>query len=283
MDEQQRRQELMDFLRTRRERCSPAEVGLPNSSRRRTPGLRREEVAQLANVSTTWYTWLEQGRDIGVSVQVLEGIVQALKLSPEERNHLFLLALQQTPPDLPTQPDVINPSLQRIVERWDVIGPAYITNLRWDVLVWNQSACVLLDDFAAMSSRERNFIWFYFTNPAHRQMTVDWKDHAQLIVSKFRGDCSHYLGDRQLTEFVEDLKRVSLEFREWWSRHDVYSRTEGRKEYNHPQVGKLVFEYTVFQPEGASNLRCVLYTPLPDSDTSQKFQQLKKLSNAGQP
>ncbi|WP_238360888.1 hypothetical protein [Iningainema tapete] len=106
-------------------------------------------------------------------------------------------------------------------------------------------------------------------------MLIDWENHAQLIVSKFRGICSRYLGDEKLTELIEDLQRVSVQFREWWSRHDVYEKNEGRKEYNHPIVGRLVFEYTVFQPEGSLDLRLVMFTPLPEADTPEKFQQLK--------
>lgn len=277
MNDEQRRRELKDFLHTRRARLTPADVGLPNGSRRRTPGLRREEVAIRANVSTTWYTFLEQGRDIRVSEQVLESIAQALQLAPEERTHLFMLALQQAPPDLPVQQEVVSPALQRVLNQFDAVGPAYITGSRWDVLAWNQSACILLSDFGAMSFRERNFVWFFFTNAEHRRMVIDWEDHAQLIVSKFRGTCSHYLGDERLTELIEDLQRVSPEFREWWSRHDVYGKNEGRKEYEHPTVGRLVFEYTVFQPEGFPDLRFVVYNPLPEADTPEKFQRLKTL------
>ncbi len=275
MNDEQRRRELTDFLRTRRDRLTPTDVGLPNGSRRRTLGLRREEVAMLANVSTTWYTFLEQGRNIRVSKQVLESIAQALQLGPEERTHLFMLALQQAPPKEFVQQEVVSPTLQLVLDQFDAVGPAYITGSRWDILAWNQSACRLLGDFDAISTRERNFIWFFFTNTAHRRMLIDWEDHAQLIVSKFRGTYSRYLGDEKLTKLIEDLQRVSAEFREWWSRHDVYGKNEGRKEYKHPTLGRLVFEYTVFQPEGSPDLRFVMYTPSPEADTLEKFQRLK--------
>lgn len=275
MNDEQRRRELSDFLRTRRDRLTPADVGLPNGDRRRTLGLRREEVAMLANVSTTWYTFLEQGRNIRVSEQVLENIAAALQLASEERTHLFMLALQQPPPEKPVQLEVVSSTLQLVLDRFDAVGPAYITGSRWDILAWNQSACILFGDFNAMSNRERNFIWFFFTNEVHRLMLIDWENHAQFIVSKFRSITSRYLGDEKLTELIEDLQRVSPEFREWWSHHDVYARNEGRKEYKHPTVGRLVFEYTVFQPEGSLDLRLVMYTPLPEADTPEKFQRLK--------
>ncbi len=278
MNDEQRRRELTDFLQTRRARLSPTEMGF-SDGRRRTPGLRREEVAQLAHVSVTWYTWIEQGRDIRVSVQVLEGLARALKLNTEERAHLFMLALQQSPPDPPTQQEVISPAHQRVLDHFQA-GPAYITGRRWDVLAWNPSACVLFGDYEAMPLRERNFVWFFFTNAAHRRMLVDWEDHAQSVLAKFRSSCSRYLEDERLAELIEDLQRVSPEFRQWWSRHDVHGRTSGRKEYEHPTVGKLVFEYTVFQTAEAPDLRFVLYTPLPESDTLEKFRQLQQLHKA---
>lgn len=276
--DEQRRRELADFLRTRRARLSPTEMGFP-SGRRRTPGLRREEVAQLAHVSSTWYAWLEQGRDIRVSVQVLEGIARALKLTSEERAHLFILTLQQLPPSLPTQQEVITPIHQRVLDHFEV-GPAYITGLRWDILAWNQPTCLLFGDFSAMPLRERNLVWFFFTNAAHRHLLVDWSDHAQFVLAKFRSTCSRYLGDERLTELIEDLLRVSPEFRQWWPRHDIYGRPYGRKEYEHPRVGRLVFEYTAFQVAETPDLRLVLYTPLPESDTLQKFRKLQELLEA---
>lgn len=274
MDDIQRRQELSNFLKTRRARLSPIDVGFADNSRRRTPGLRREEVAQLANVSSTWYTWLEQGRPIGVSTSVVEGIAQALRLSPEERSHLFVLTLQ-SPPATQLQVESISPALQHLVEEWDVIGPAYITDKRWNIVAWNQSAVALLGDFASMSPKERNMVWFYFTNKAHREISIAWEEHAQLIVSKFRATCSRYLGDMQLQRLIEELQEVSQEFNQWWLRHDVYSRAEGRKEYNHPVVGYVAFDYTVLAPESAPDKSIVLFTPLSEYNTREKFQQLK--------
>ncbi|WP_199320506.1 helix-turn-helix transcriptional regulator [Leptolyngbya sp. FACHB-261] len=275
MNDEQRRRELRDFLRTRRARLSPEEMGFP-VGRRRTPGLRREEVAQLASVSTTWYSWLEQGQDIRVSAQVLESLVRALKLTAEERNHLFMLALGQSPPDLTEQRESISPVHQRVLDHFEA-GPAYITGRRWDILAWNQVASLLFGDFSVLLQRERNFVWFFFTNEAHRHMLVDWEDHAQFVLSKFRSTCSRYLGDERLIELIEDLQRVSPEFRDWWSRHDVFGRPFGRKEYEHSLVGRLVFEYTAFLVAEATDLRFVVYTPLPESDTLEKLQQLKEL------
>jgi len=278
MDDAQRLRELKDFLQTRRARLSPEEFGFP-SGRRRAPGLRREEVAQLASVSTTWYTWLEQGRDIRVSAQVLEGLARALQLTTEERTHLFMLALQQPPPELDTQQEIISSVHQQILDHYGA-GPAYMTGRRWDVLAWNQPASILFGDFSAMPHRERNFVWFFFTNTAHRRLLVDWEDHAQFVLAKFRSTCSRYLGDEKLIELIEDLLRVSPEFRQWWPRHDVFGRPFGRKEYEHPIVGRLIFDYTAFVAAESPDLRFVVYTPLPGSETLERFRKLQELHKA---
>ncbi|MBD2099479.1 helix-turn-helix transcriptional regulator [Leptolyngbya sp. FACHB-261] len=276
MDDGQRRRELTDFLRTRRARLSPEAMGLPNGNRRRTPGLRREEVAQLANVSTTWYTFLEQGRDIRVSAQVLESLVRALQLTPAERAHLFLLALQQSPPHLTQQPEIVSPALQRLLASFDT-GPAYITGRRWDVLAWNAAAPILLGNLDAMPVRERNIIWLFFTNLELRRSLVNWEEHAQFMLAKFRCACSRYIGDEAFVELIEDLQKTSPEFQQWWPRHDIKGRCEGLKEYEHPIVGRLMFEYTTFLVEGTPDLRFVIHTPQLNSGTAEKFQQLKQL------
>ena len=274
MSDAQRLQELADFLKTRRARLTPADVGLPNGSRRRTPGLRREEVAQLANLSTTWYTFLEQGRDIRVSVQVLKSIAQALQLTPDERTHLFMLALQQLPSETLFPKNSVSPTLQHLIDHLELC-PALIANYQLDVLAWNQAACALFGDFSRMTTRARNRIWDFFTNPVCRQMLVDWEEHAQAILAWFRSVCGRYLGDVKLTELAKDLQRVSPEFRQWWLEHEVQGKHEGLKVYKHPIFGRLEFEYSLFQVTEAPELTLVVYTPLPESGTVERFQKLK--------
>jgi transcriptional regulator with XRE-family HTH domain len=276
MSDSQRLRELADFLKTRRARLTPADVGLPNGSRRRTPGLRREEVAQLANLSTTWYTFLEQGRNIRVSAQSLESIAQALQLTPNERTHLFMLALQQPPSEPLFQKDSVSSTLQNLINQLELC-PAFITSYQSDILAWNQAACALFGNFSHMSIRQRNRIWDFFTNPACRQMLVDWEEHAQAILAWFRSTCGRYLGDATLAELVEDLQRVSPEFRQWWSHHEVQGKHEGLKIYEHPIVGRLEFEYSLFQVTESPELTLVVYTPVPDSSTIERFQKLKAL------
>src|SRR5581483_5106736 len=175
--EEQRLQELGDFLRTRRARLAPEDMGLPRGSRRRAPGLRRAEVAQLAGVSVDWYTWLEQGRPISVSTQVLESIVQALHLNAEERAHLFFLAHQQPPPARATEPEIVSPTLQRFLDH-QYLSPAFVTGRRWDVVAWNEAARAIFVYFEQVTTNERNSVWLLFTSPQHRQLLIDWEGHA---------------------------------------------------------------------------------------------------------
>lgn len=275
MNDEQRRRELSDFLRIRRARIAPEAVGFPSGTRRRTPGLRREEVAQLAHVSTTWYTFLEQGRDVRVSVQVLEGVAQALQLTPAERVHLYHLALQQPPPDSSLYQETVSPTLQRLLDQFET-GPAFITGRYWNILAWNLPACLLFGELGELAPKQRNLIWLFFTNDTHRRILVDWEEHAQWIVAKFRCTCSRYVGDEQLHELIADLQQLSPEFQHWWHRHDIKGRTEGLKVYEHPVAGRLMFEYTSFLVEG-TDLRLFAHFPLPHSDTVERLEKLRVL------
>ena len=273
MSERARRQELADFLRTRRARLSPAAVGLPPGGRRRTPGLRREEVAQLAGVGVTWYTWLEQGRDIRVSTQVLDAIARALRLEPDERTHLFQLASPEPPPSPPPAHQIVSPALQLVL---DSLTPslAHIVGRRWDVLAWNDAARAVLGDFATMSARERNTVWRMFLREETRRLVVDWAAHAQRLLAQFRADSAPYAGDPWFGELIEHLERASPEFRAWWPRHDVLGSMEGRVDFDHPEAGRLLLQYTVFQVYDAPELKLVVYTPLPQTGSAQRIERL---------
>ena len=271
--ESQRLQELADFLRTRRARLAPEDVGLPRGSRRRAPGLRRAEVAQLSGVSVDWYTWLEQGRPISVSTQVLESLVQALHLNINEREHLFFLAHQQPPPAGAIEFETVSPTLQRFLDHQG-ISPAFVLGPRWDVLAWNESACVVFGDYGQMTTRERNSVWRMFTSPTHRQFLVNWEGHARRVLAQFRATCGRYPGDPRLTELIHDLMLRSPEFRAWWPDHEVLGAEEGQKTFNHPQVGYLMFEHLSFQVFDAPDLTVNVYTPLDVADTPAKLSQL---------
>lgn len=273
MNDEERRAELVHFLRTKRACLSPERMGFPSGNRRRTPGLRREEVAQLANVSVEWYTRLEQGRDIRLSTVALENITQALSLNADERVHLFHLARQEPPPPKPTANEKVSPSLQRFL---DALGtnPAYVLGRRWDRLAWNEAACAVFEDFGEISSRERNVIWSLFVNPARRRLHVNWEAVAQRALAEFRASYGRYAGDPTFTELVEDLQHASQEFRLWWLRHTVQGSSEGEKFLEHPLCGKLALEHHTFQINETPTLRLVVYTPLVEENTFQKIEQL---------
>lgn len=274
-----RRQELGDFLRTRRARISPEQVGLPVRLRRRTPGLKRDEVALLAGMSVDWYTWLEQGRTINVSEQVLASLVEVLQLNASERKHLYLLACQHLPSEVPEVNETVSPTLQHFLDRLGT-SPAYVTGQRWDIVAWNQAACAVFGDFQKMTKRERNIVWRTFTSSTHRQLLVDWEMHAQFILARFRASCRCFLDDPWLTNLVEDLMLSSSEFREWWLRHDVQGSPEGRKALNHPVAGLLLLEHLTFQIEDAPDLKVTVYTPMNEADTINKLQRLLQEKSA---
>jgi transcriptional regulator with XRE-family HTH domain len=271
MDNEQR-SELANFLRTRRSLLSPEEVGLPRTARRKTAGLRREEVAQLASVGVTWYTWLEQGRDIHVSTQVLDSLAQTFRLTPAEKAHLFLLAGQASPAHPVPQQEHVSPFLSRLLEHMGT-NPAYITGRRWDVLAWNQAARWIIADFATMPVEERNIVRLIFTNEEFRHRCVNWEGVARRVLAQLRASSSQYQHDAQLGGLIRDLQQRSPEFARWWSRHEVQERQDGRKELIHPAVGSLVLEHSTFQIEDSPGLKMVVYLPACE-ETARKLEQL---------
>lgn len=271
--DQLRRRELADFLRTRRERLRPEQLGLPEGGRRRTPGLRRDEVAQLARISVDLYTRLEQARSISVSEMVLESLVQALRLNVHEREHLFLLAHQHLPPEKIVQcEETVSPALQSYLDHLEIC-PAYILGKRWDILAWNQAAVVVFGNYEHVQGRERNSLWRIFTSPYLRQLLVHWEDDARRNLAQFRASTRHFLNDPWLTDFVEDLLQASPQFRAWWPLHDVLIRPEGHKEIRHPAIGTLQFNYLTFQVHDAPDLNIVTYIP-KEAETEQKMRRL---------
>ena len=274
MDDEQRRTELRCFLRARRARLSPLQVGLPAGGRRRTPGLRREELAQLAGVGTTWYTWLEQGRPITVSASVLESLADTLRLDTVERAHLFILARGEVPTTPLVATETVEPALQQIL---DALGPcpAYVANARWDVVAWNEAACRVFMDFAALSPRDRNLLWSMFMHPLSRQLYVDWEGAAQHILAFFRASTGRYVGETWFTALVSELSRASPEFAAWWPRNDVYgSPREAHKEVRHPLVGRLALHASPFQLAQSPELFMIVYTPVPGTETAAKLRRL---------
>jgi transcriptional regulator with XRE-family HTH domain len=268
-----RRAELADFLRARRAALRPEDVGLPGGGRRRTPGLRREEVAQLAGMGTTWYTWLEQARDVRPSRSVLDSLADALGLSPAEHAHLMLLGRGEevSVDDLPRE--TVSDTLRRLVENLGP-SPAVILGRRWDFLVWNAAYAAVFGDPADLPDDYRNHIWATFHDPARRRLFSDWEAGARSSVARFRADSARHVGDPHFDALIEEMRRTSGQFAEWWSRHEVARSGEGRKVIRHPKAGKLFFEHAVFRREEAPEQRFILYTPLPKGETPEKLARL---------
>jgi transcriptional regulator with XRE-family HTH domain len=279
MSDEQRRQDLADFLRTRRMRLSPEQVGLIRGERRRTPGLRREEVAHLANVGVSWYTLLEQGRAIHPSWDVLQSIAHALQLTPDERHHLFVLADQQPLVDIHPSDEQVSSVLRRVL---DVLNPnpAYVIGRFWKYLAWNTAAENVL--FLSRSAQyEYHAIWRMFVDPMSRVLySPKWEQVAQDVLAGFRAESVHSAHEAWFQRLIADLQRVSPEFRTWWPRHDVRGRVDAQKEINHPLVGYLLFEYTALQVPAMPELKVMIYTPLPETDTLEKLLQLMNQGGA---
>jgi transcriptional regulator with XRE-family HTH domain len=270
-----RRAEFGAFLRSRRERLRPDAVGLPDGFRRRTPGLRREEVALLAGVGTTWYTWLEQGRDVSASPEVLAALAEALRLSPVEREHLFVLAGKAAPRPRNSGPERVDEPLRRMVT--SLRGhAALVVGRRWDVLCWNESAAALFGDYGKLEGDARNLMHMLFANAAHRQLLVDWDKLAPISLAMFRADNARYAGDPDFDRLIATLMAASPEFRMWWPRHEVLPPLAGHKRIRHPVAGAMSFEFTALAVVGNPDMKLIVYTPLEEDDSIRKMEALLK-------
>lgn len=277
MPPEEQRQELGAFLRARRAALRPEDVGLPQGvNPRRTPGLRREELAQLAGISVSWYTRLEQGKDVQLSAKAAARVAQALQLTTAQ--HEYLLALARGDP-LGVQPPPSEPVSMTLRDVLDAQGdnPAYLVDARLNLLAWNRAAISVFgfaEDLAAAPEQERNLLWLIFTDDA-RMWLVDRERHAKLLVAQFRDASRHLINDPWYGRFVERLQQRSQEFADWWSRHDVERVQETQKVIEHPAVGRLTLRQTVLQVVDDSRaLYLILYTPAPDTDTAEKLQKL---------
>jgi transcriptional regulator with XRE-family HTH domain len=272
-----RRTEIATFLRLRRTRRQPEEVGLPRGGRRRTPGLRREEVAALAGVSTEWYTWLEQARDVHPSPETLRRIAAALRLEPGESQHLLTLAGYGVTEygNGASRPGAVSDRLQRLLDQLGIC-PAWVYGERWDIVAWNEAATVIHGDLAAMQGIERNALYQLYLDPRKRRMLVDWELHARDCVAKLRAAYARNVDDPWFNELVDLLRAGSREFAEWWNHHDVQLVQDGVKFYDHPEVGRLSFDYTVLDlaDERSASLHLITYLPAPETDTREKMERL---------
>lgn len=268
-----RRREAGAFLRSRRERLTPAAVGLPEGFRRRTPGLRREEVALLAGVGATWYTWLEQGRDVRPSAEVLSALADALMLDDAERRHLFVLNDRPEPQRQAAPSNHVDEPLRRMLASLTQ-QPAYVVGRRWDVLAWNSAAVALFGDYGALPDDECNIMHLVFCNENHRKLLVDWESVARMSLAMFRSDNARYAGDPDFERLVSTLKRSSREFRTWWERHEIMRPPSGHKRIDHPLQGLMSFEHTSFAVTDRPDLKLVVYTPANEDGTMAKLAAL---------
>ncbi len=270
------RSELADLLRTRRDRLTPADVGLPAGSRRRTAGLRREEVAQLAGVSTTYYTFLEQGRDVRPSRQVVTALAGALRLSSAERAHLFQLAGITPAADDHAQAETVAPVVGAMVDRLDPF-PAYLKGRRWDVLAANRAARALFADWPARAPGDRNKVWWMFTDPAARKVYVDWEREASDMLARFRAAAARRLDDPDFTDLIERLHQASPEVRSWWPRYEVEPVGGGTKRLHHPALGDVAFQHAVLQVADHPEQMLVYFTTadVPESKLADLAAEIR--------
>ncbi|WP_328448842.1 helix-turn-helix transcriptional regulator [Streptomyces sp. NBC_00386] len=270
-----RRAELSEFLRSRRARLKPEDVGMPDFGRhRRVPGLRREELAQLAGVSVAYYTRLEQGNGRNVSAEVLDSIARALRLTDAEHNHLTHLAKpKQHKKRQAARPQQVRGSLRQLLDTIDGV-PAYITGRRSDVLVWNRMAAAVFGDWSELPPQERNWARMVFLRPEYRELFVEWEQKAIDIVCLLRMDAGCHPDDPRLAALVGELSVKSEDFRRLWATHDVKEKSHGVKLLRHPLVGDLALQFESFRLIGDSELALVTYHAEPGSGSAEALRLL---------
>ncbi|MER5182142.1 helix-turn-helix transcriptional regulator [Streptomyces sp. NPDC002896] len=257
---------------SRRARVSPADAGLPDGgARRRTPGLRREEVAVLAGVGASWYQWLEQGRDISVSPQVLDSVARVLKLTSAERRHLYVLAgLNPPPPETAEADQDMCEGLHRLIDAW-MPYPAHIMDGYWNCVMYNDAAAMVL---GMRPETSQNCLITFFTDPIYRARSKSWEQNAHQVVAQFRAACSECPDDDGFQAVVAEAKAASPEFTELWERRDIAPGGQLAKELEHPVAGTLFFESTQLRVPARPDLTIVLHTPQPDTETAAKLERL---------
>ncbi|MER6342934.1 helix-turn-helix transcriptional regulator [Streptomyces sp. NPDC001595] len=267
-----RRYELREFLRSRRARVSPAEAGLPDGgARRRTPGLRREEVAVLAGVGASWYQWLEQGRDISVSPQVLDAVARVLRLSDAEHRHLYVLAgLNPPAPQVAPEKRDMCEGLRRLIDTW-MPYPAHIMDLYYNCVLYNDAAATVL---GMRPDQTQNCLVDFFTDPMYRSRSRSWERNARTVVAQFRAASSSRPDDEGFAAVLSQVREASPEFTRLWEERDIEDAGQIRKELDHPVVGLLVVESTAMKVPVRPDLTIVLHTPLDEANTDAKLRWL---------
>lgn len=269
--QQSLQQRLGEFLRATRERLTPEQVGLTSHGRRRTSGLRREEVAELANVGVSWYTSIEQGKDVHPSHQILESLATALRLSDDERRYLFLLSKSDEMDESEIYKE-ISKGLERTVFALEP-HPAYIMGKYWDVLLWNRAAEFLFrfPSYSASENTKPNLLYHFLTDPFGKEINSNWEEQIKIMIARFRSDCARYPQDVRLNEMIEKFKQESDLFNSCWSRYEVKTVTDCHKVCNDPRIGELEFDHVCLQVSNCPDLKLMIYTASPS--TAEKLKQ----------
>jgi transcriptional regulator with XRE-family HTH domain len=257
------RSELARFLRSRRERIDPTQVGLPISRRRRSPGLRREEVAVLAGVSPTWYTYLEQGRNIRPSPAVLDSLARVLLLTEDERQYMHLLVYGH-PPRARLEQRLVSMTemVQELVECYgNGPHPIYAFDEIADVIAWNDAAAEWYTDFAKLPTGRQNMMWWYLTEPEARDRLVNWEDDCRDIVARYRGYVAMRHNNPRISEFIAELQEESPEFARWWVEHEVHGQSQRPRVFRHPRLGTRTMHVQVVVPTETDNIRIAFHLP----------------------
>ncbi|KRE47238.1 helix-turn-helix transcriptional regulator [Paenibacillus sp. Soil522] len=275
MNRETRLQALSTFLKSKRAKIMPGDAGFPSGTRRRTPGLRREEVAQLAGVSPTWYTWLEQGRDIKVSASVLDCVAAALQMNDDERKYLYALAFESGHGAVQINEEYfeITPSLQRILQELRFC-PTIISDRRCQIVGWNQAASHVFMDFEQIPAEQRNMIQLLFSRKEFRRLAGNWDHFVGGFLAIFRAYYGQYVQDEWYERFIEEMKEGHPEFQYLWEQSQVSSAPDVLLEFRHAKVGKMLFHLTSLQVQGSTDLRCSVYTPAPETSTETKLRRL---------
>lgn len=250
-------------------RLDPAVFGFP-ASRRRTPGLRREEVAQRSNISTTWYTWLEQGRGGAPSADVLDRLAKGMMLTEAERDHLYILSFGHLPEARYHHPEGITPRMQRVLDAIP-FSPAIIRTATWDVVAWNRAATVVLTDYARLPPDRRNILRMMFSDERVRAAQDDWLSVARFVVGAFRADAARAGAGEEIRQLVSELTRSSPEFAALWLDNEIAGSGDGLKRLNHPVLGPIELEFSTFSVEGRPDLNLMVYNPAT-ADTRERMQ-----------
>jgi transcriptional regulator with XRE-family HTH domain len=258
--------QLGTYLKDRRTKLDPAALGF-SMTRRRTPGLRREEVAQRANVSATWYTWLEQGRGGLPSADVLDRIAGALMLTNVEREHVFFIALGHPPEVRYQAKEGISPRIQRVLDALE-FSPAFVKTVTWDLVAWNRAAAAVFG-YDALAPEHRNILRRLFFDPQARAVQRDWNSVARFAVAAFRADVARAGASAEVQELVDELRRLSPEFEILWRENDVRTHGESTKQFRHPVAGVLEVEYSAFWIDGRPDLNLVIYNPVTPKDVNK--------------